>query len=85
VCGVLCAANVWDTCDTIKAPLSNKSALFKRMGGALRSINDAIREVWSKALCHFGGGVECVCSFMACVPFFDRFWAIDERAEILNT
>jgi len=29
--------------------------------------------------------VECVCSFMACVPFFDRFWAIDERAEILNT
>lgn len=39
------AANVWETCEAIKAPMNNKTALFKRMGGALKAVNDTIREV----------------------------------------
>ncbi|KAF5840708.1 hypothetical protein DUNSADRAFT_15803 [Dunaliella salina] len=38
-------ANVWDTCSTVKGPLTNKSALFKRMGGCLKAINDTLREM----------------------------------------
>eukprot|EP00200_Dunaliella_tertiolecta_P004377 CAMPEP_0202355320 /NCGR_PEP_ID=MMETSP1126-20121109/10266_1 /ASSEMBLY_ACC=CAM_ASM_000457 /TAXON_ID=3047 /ORGANISM="Dunaliella tertiolecta, Strain CCMP1320" /LENGTH=379 /DNA_ID=CAMNT_0048947921 /DNA_START=59 /DNA_END=1198 /DNA_ORIENTATION=+ len=38
-------ANVWDTCSAVKAPLTNKSALFKRMGGCLKAVNDTLREM----------------------------------------
>lgn len=43
------AANVWETCEAVKSPMTNKAALFKRLGGALKSVNDAMREV-SRAL-----------------------------------
>lgn len=51
---------VWDACDSLnKLQLDNRSALFRRLSGALRAGKDALREVGVLFLCAVGVGFDC--------------------------
>ena len=45
------AAQVWDVCEAAKkAPLDNKTSIFKHMASAIAAISDAAREVGLRRL-----------------------------------